>query len=92
MVKKPALVFIVALAAVSCGSGGGGYDSGGGAPAASGGSGAPTSCPTGQCLQNAFCCPQATPFYSSGGPYSTAGCYASCPYPGDCGSGAPQCF
>ncbi len=59
----------------------------------SGGGGGGSSCETGYCLNNGRCCAASTPYYSTG--YhtgsGTAGCYASCPYVGDCGS-STQCF
>lgn len=55
----------------------------------SGGGGA--KCSTGYCLNNGQCCPRAYPDYTYGGHGYTAGCYARCPYVGDCGA-ATQCF
>ncbi len=43
-------------------------------------------CSTGYCLNNGQCCPRASPNYTYGGHGYQAGCYASCPYVGDCGS------
>ena len=48
-------------------------------------------CNTGYCLNNRVCCPRAFPNYTYGGHGYAAGCYASCPYVGDCGS-STQCF
>jgi hypothetical protein len=57
----------------------------------SGGGGGGAKCSTGFCLNNGQCCPRAYPDYTYGGHGYTAGCYARCPYVGDCGA-ATQCF
>jgi uncharacterized membrane protein len=56
-----------------------------------GGGGSGAKCSTGYCLNNGQCCPRAYPDYTYGGHGYAAGCYASCPYVGDCGS-STQCF
>lgn len=58
-----------------------------------GGSGGGTTnkCSTGYCYNNGQCCPRAYPDYTYGGHGYAAGCYARCPYVGDCGS-STQCF
>ena len=61
--------------------------SGTGSSGTSGGS----SCNTGYCLNNNQCCPASTPDYTYGNHGYAAGCYASCPYVGDCGA-STQCF
>lgn len=48
-------------------------------------------CNTGYCLNNGQCCPRAYPDYTYGGHGYAAGCYAKCPYVGDCGA-STQCF
>lgn len=55
-----------------------------------GGTGGST-CSTGYCLNNGQCCPGSAPNYTYGGHGYAAGCYASCPYVGDCGA-STQCF
>lgn len=50
-----------------------------------------SSCNTGYCLNNGQCCPGSAPNYTYGGHGYAAGCYASCPYVGDCGA-STQCF
>lgn len=55
----------------------------------SGSSGA--KCSTGYCLNNGQCCPRAYSDYTYGGHGYAAGCYARCPYVGDCGA-STQCF
>jgi hypothetical protein len=76
---------VVALLVVACGGGGTDYSSSGG------GGGGGSSCATGYCLNNGQCCPRAYPDYTYGGHGYAAGCYASCPYVGDCGS-TTRCF
>ena len=76
---------VVALFLVAC-AGDEGYGSSSG-----GGSGGGSSCSTGNCLNNGQCCPKSHPNYTYGGHGYQAGCYASCPYVGDCGS-STQCF
>lgn len=49
------------------------------------------SCSTGYCLNNGQCCPRAFPDYTYGGHGYAAGCYARCPYVGDCGA-STRCF
>ena len=91
MIKKTILVLlssvVVALFVVACG-GEDSYSSGGGGGGSSGGG---SSCTTGNCLNNGQCCPRARPNYTYGGHGYQAGCYASCPYVGDCGA-STQCF
>lgn len=86
--KRPILGVLFALAiglsVVGCGAG---YSGGSGSSSSGGGS----SCSTGYCLNNGQCCPGAYPNYTYGGHGYAAGCYASCPYVGDCGS-STQCF
>jgi hypothetical protein len=50
------------------------------------GGGGSQSCNPGYCYSNGACCPQSAPWYDRGGHGYGAGCYASCPYVGDCGS------
>ena len=50
------------------------------------GMGGSASCNPGYCLSDGKCCPSATPWYDPGGHGYGAGCYASCPYVGDCGN------
>ena len=57
----------------------------------SGGGGGGASCSTGYCLNNGQCCPKSAPDYTYGNHGYAAGCYASCPYVGDCGA-STQCF
>ncbi len=56
-----------------------------------GGGGGGGQCNSGYCLNNGKCCPRSTPDYTYGGHGYSAGCYASCPYVGDCGA-STQCF
>jgi hypothetical protein len=65
---------------VACCTGGGG-----------GGGNACTACGTGKCLTNGVCCPRSAPWYDPGGHGYGAGCYASCPYVGDCASQTACC-
>lgn len=91
MIKKilsSLLWSLIALLFVAACGAGGGY-SGGSSSSSGGSSGA--SCSTGYCLNNGQCCPRATPDYTYGGHGYSAGCYARCPYVGDCGS-STQCF
>ncbi len=57
----------------------------------SGGGGGGSACNSGYCLNNGKCCPRGTSDYTYGGHGYAAGCYASCPYVGDCGA-STQCF
>jgi hypothetical protein len=90
MIKKMMFGFIasivVALFLVACAG-----DEGYGSSSGGGGSGGGSSCSTGYCLNNGQCCPKSHPSYTYGGHGYAAGCYASCPYVGDCGS-STQCF
>ena len=71
----------------SCNSGGScGAFSNGVACCTGGGSSGGASCNPGYCYSNGQCCPSSTPWYDAGGHGYSAGCYASCPYVGDCGS------
>jgi len=56
-----------------------------------GGTNACTACGTGNCLTNGVCCPKARPWYTPGGHGYAAGCYASCPYVGDCSNTTVCC-
>jgi hypothetical protein len=68
---------------VYCCSGGGGGGGGGG------------SCPcnTGYVynIGSGQCCPGGAPYYYNGTHGGSSGCYASCPYVGDCGSSYQHC-
>ena len=56
-----------------------------------GGGGSTQSCNTGWCLNNGQCCQKGHQYYTYGGHGYAAGCYASCPYVGECGS-RTQCW
>ncbi len=83
------LLLVGGLLLAACSGSGGGSGSSGSSGSGSGGGG--STCSTGFCLNNGQCCRSGTPYYTYGGHGYAAGCYASCPYVGDCGS-RTQCF
>ena len=73
-------------AGYSCNTGGSCSRAVNGVACCTGGGGGSQMCNTGYCYSNGFCCPRATPWYDNGAHGYAAGCYATCPYVGDCGS------
>jgi hypothetical protein len=56
-----------------------------------GGGGHSNACYPGYCYTSGVCCPKSAPWYNNGAHGYAKGCYASCPYVGDCSS-QTQCF